>query len=197
MERAAGRCESYLQTKSWKKLSSRHHLKEETWCLAQDRDKLRFAGGWKRYPHAFARLYSGWLLVAMVGCRYQAGCILGMTQGAVLLFWATFFFWSEFPCQCRNCEIMSLRTYSCSSRKAKAKLFFKAKSTAALQKGCKEVSRSVPAILRCSSVFRLGKKTPILNFHFHRAESGTTCYFFRVISLSFFSLEIEVKPFIK
>ena len=97
---------------------------------------------------------------------------------------------------------MSLSTYSCSSRKAKAKLFFKAKSAAALQKGCKEVSHLVPAILRCGSGFRLGKKTLFPNFHFHRAEHDTTwniwaCNFFRVISPSFFSHEIKVKPFIK
>lgn len=106
-----------------------------------------------------------------------------------------FFFWSEFPCQCPGCEIMSLRTYSCSSRKAKAKLFFKAKSTAVLQKGCKEVSHLVPVILSCSSVFRLRKKTLIPNFHFHRMERDTTwniwVCFFRVISSGLFLLDFS------
>lgn len=99
-------------------------------------------------------------------------------------------------------EIMSLRAYSCSSRKVEAKLSFKAKSTAALPKGCEEVSHLVPVNLRCGSVFRLGKKTFILNFHLHRGERGTTgntwaWNFVRVISTSFFSHEIKVKPFVK
>lgn len=52
---------------------------------------------------------------------------------------------------------MLIRTYSCSSRTEKTKSFFKARSAAALQNGCKEFYHLVPAILRCGSVFRQKK----------------------------------------
>lgn len=97
-------------------------------------------------------------------------------------------------------EIMLLRTYSCSSRTAKTKLFFKARSAAALQNRCMEFQHLVPAILRCGSVFRLWKKTWIPNFHFHGADTTWAiwaCNFFRIISPFLFSHELKVKLCIK
>lgn len=98
-------------------------------------------------------------------------------------------------------EIMLLRTYSCSFSTEKTKLFFKARSTAALQNECKEFYHLVPAILRCGSVFRQ-KKTWIPDFHFHGAEGDTiwniwACNFSRVVSPFLFSREFKVKACIK
>lgn len=79
---------------------------------------------------------------------------------------------------------MLLRTYSCSFRTAKTKLFLEARSAAVLQYGRIEFYHLVRAILRCGSVFRLQKKTWIPNFHLHTAEGDTTAASFAVPTVS-------------
>lgn len=111
-----------------------------------------------------------------------------------------YFFWSFLGSA--ETEIMLLRTYSCSFRTAKTKLFLEARSAAALQYRHIEFYHLVPAILRCGSAFRLQKKTWIPNFHFHRAEGDTTwniwvCHFPGVISPFLFIHELKVKVCIK
>lgn len=131
-----------------------------------------------------------------IGTRLEVP--LARLELSVVLLWATVFFWSQFPCQCRSWNHVT--------EKLRVALPGKQKHSCSNPRTlllCRRAARKffclIPVILRCRSVFKLGKKILILGFYFHRAEHDTTwniwaCNFVKVISPSFFS---HVKRFSK